>query len=391
MREYLVVLLVAAGVTWLLTPPVRLLALRVGAVTPLRDRDVHDRPVPRLGGVALLAGVAAALLVASRLPVLRSTFTSSDVVAVLVAGAVVCLVGAVDDVADLDALTKLAGQTLAAGVMVLLGAQLLFLVGPGGDGLLLLSSDLGIPLTVLVVLVTVNAINFVDGLDGLAAGVVAISALAFFAYSYDLLATGDLPRADSATLLSAATAGACLGFLPHNHVPARVFMGDSGAMLLGLLLAGTTVSATGRVGATALEGGAAAPFLLPVLLPFAVLALPVGDLVLAVVRRLRSGRSPFSADRGHLHHRFLDIGHSHAQAVWLLWAWAALLAFGGVALSVPSTSSRVLAVAATVAALGLLVAAASVRPRLRHARRRRRDRAGRGGPERGGRPARLSP
>ena len=371
MREYLVVALVAAGVTWLLTPLARALAQRVGAVTPLRERDVHALPTPRLGGVALLGGVAAALLVASRLPVLRSTFDASDVTAVLAAGAVVCLVGAVDDVADLDPLTKLAGQVLAAGVMVLLGAQLLFVVVPGA-GLVVLGG-LAVPLTVLVVLVTVNAINFVDGLDGLAAGVTAVAAGAFFAYSYDFLATANLPRADSATLLAAATLGACLGFLPHNHVPARIFMGDSGAMLLGILLAGTTVSATARPAATSLEGGSAVPFLLPVLVPFAVLAVPVLDLALAVVRRVRSGRSPFSADRGHLHHRLLDLGHTHARAVWLLWAWAALLAFGGVALAVPSRSSTVLATAATIVALAVLTTLASVGPRLRRPRDRGRS------------------
>ena len=297
MREYLIVLLVAAGVTWLLTPPVRLLALRAGAVTALRDRDVHASPTPRLGGLAMLAGVGAAVLVASRLPLLASTFASSDVVAVVAGAAVVCLVGAVDDVVDLDPLTKLAGQVVAAGVVVLLGAQLLLVVTPGS--VVSLSSDLAVPLTVLVVLVTVNAINFVDGLDGLAAGVTAIAALAFFAYSYELLATEGVARADPATLLAAATAGACLGFLPHNHVPARLFMGDSGAMFLGVLLAGTTISATGRTGATQLAGGEAAPFLLPVLLPFAVLAVPGLDLLLAVLRRLRSGRSPFSPDRQH--------------------------------------------------------------------------------------------
>ena len=354
MREYLLVLVVAAGVTYLLVPLSRALALRVGALTVPRERDVHTVPVPRLGGLALYAGFAVSLLVAQRLPALRRAFEESDVRAVLVAGAVVVVVGALDDRWDLSAVTKLAGQVAAAGLLALLGLQLLWVAAPG-LGTVVLSPDLAVPLTVLLVLVTVNALNMVDGLDGLAAGVTAIAASAFFVYAYDLSVVRELDVASAPTLLCAALAGTCLGFLPHNVSPARVFMGDSGAMLLGLVLASASVSLTGRVDPSALSTGDVVPFLLPVLLPVAVLAVPLVDLLLAVVRRTRAGRNPLAADREHLHHRLLGLGHTHMRAVLLLWLWTAVLAFGGVALALSGRPLLVLAVVGTVAVVAVVL------------------------------------
>ncbi|MDP9434691.1 MAG: undecaprenyl/decaprenyl-phosphate alpha-N-acetylglucosaminyl 1-phosphate transferase [Actinomycetota bacterium] len=368
MREYLLVLFVAAAVTHLLTPVARRFALGIGAMTEVRDRDVHDTPTPRLGGLAMYAGVVVAFLVARALPALQSVFTYSDVKAVLVAGGVMVLVGFADDVWGLDALAKLAGQVVAAGVMVLLGLQLLTLSLPF-VGALALGPE-AVPMTVLLALLTINAINFVDGLDGLAAGVGAIAALAFFAFSY-ALSSGAITegvaqqRISSPTLIAVVLAGVCLGFLPHNFNPARVFMGDTGAMLIGLMLAAAVVSLTGQFNYQNLPAGASLPVLLPLLLPLAVLAVPLVDLLLAVVRRTRAGRSPFAPDKAHLHHRLLEIGHSHRRAVLIMYFWTALLAFGGVAFSFSDGPVPVLTSMAVLA----VVAYVAVRlPRLRGAR-----------------------
>ncbi|MCU1588941.1 MAG: putative undecaprenyl-phosphate alpha-N-acetylglucosaminyl 1-phosphate transferase [Frankiales bacterium] len=357
MREYALVLCVAAAVTYLLTPIARRLAIRIGAMAEPRDRDVHAIPTPRLGGLAMYAGVCAAFLVAHQLPALSSVFKYSDVKAITIAGGVIVLLGLVDDKWGIDALTKLAGQVVAAGIMVLLGLQLLTLSLPG-VGQLSLGPE-GVPLTVLLALLTVNAINFIDGLDGLAAGVGAIAALAFFAFSYSL-SSGSVThgvaqeRISSPTLIAVVLAGACLGFLPHNFNPARVFMGDSGSMLIGLMLAGAATSLTGQFNYGNLPPSTAFPALLVLLLPFAVLAVPFMDLLLAVVRRTRSGRSPFSPDKAHLHHRLLEIGHSHTRAVLIMYGWTALLAFGGVAVSVSGGPLPALGIFGGIAALVLV-------------------------------------
>jgi UDP-GlcNAc:undecaprenyl-phosphate GlcNAc-1-phosphate transferase len=356
-REYLLVLCVAAAVTYLLTPVARRFVLRTGAMAEPRDRDVHAVPTPRLGGLAMYAGVCSAFLVAQALPALSRVFTYSDVQAVVVAGGLIVLLGAVDDRWGIDALTKLAGQVLASGVMVLIGLQLLTLTIPG-IGAISLGPE-SVILTVAITLLTVNAINFVDGLDGLAAGVGAIAALAFFAFSYALASggvTGGVAqdRITSPTLIAVVLAGACLGFLPHNFNPARIFMGDSGSMLIGLMLSASVVSLTGQVNYANLPASASFPVLLPLLLPFAVLAVPIVDLLLAVVRRTRAGRSPFAPDKEHLHHRLMEIGHSHIRAVLIMYFWTALLAFGAVAVSVSGGPLPVLA------ALGLAVAIALV-------------------------------
>lgn len=369
MREYALVLCVAAAVTYLLTPLARRIARRVGAMAEPRDRDVHAIATPRLGGLAMYAGVCAAFLVARQLPALSGVFKYSDVQAITVAGGVIVLLGLVDDKWGMDALTKLAGQVVAAGVMVLLGLQLLTLNLPGIN--LSLGPE-GVPLTVLLALLTVNAINFIDGLDGLAAGVGAIAALAFFAFSYSLssgLASNNIQqdRISSPTLIAVVLAGACLGFLPHNFNPARVFMGDSGSMLIGLMLAGAATSLTGQINYGNLPPATALPALLPLLLPFAVLAVPFIDLLLAVVRRTRSGRSPFAPDKAHLHHRLLEIGHSHTRAVLIMYGWTALLAFGGVAVSVSGGLVPALGVVGGIAVLVLVAASVPLLRADRHA------------------------
>ncbi|MBS2938761.1 undecaprenyl/decaprenyl-phosphate alpha-N-acetylglucosaminyl 1-phosphate transferase [Nocardioides sp. J2M5] len=339
MREYLLVFLVALSVTYLLTVVAREIALRTGAVAKVRDRDVHAEPIPYLGGLAMLGGLCAAYLVAQRLPFLSrsDTVVFDDAGVVLLAGALVCAVGVLDDIFELDALTKLGGQVLAAGLLVALGVRFWFF--PGADGTQFVLDDAqGSVLTLIVVIGTMNAVNFVDGLDGLAAGVVGIGAAAFFLYCYTLSATNNLTLATTGALLSAALAGACAGFLPHNFHPARLFMGDSGSMLLGLVLSASALTLTGQfVGMPTTGGNSLFVTVLPVLLPISLLMVPIVDLVLAVVRRTRAGRSPMSADKQHLHHRLLEIGHSQRRAVLIMWMWAFTIATGAVIVSLYET------------------------------------------------------
>lgn len=363
MREYVLVGLVTIAVTYVLTPLARRLGLWVRALTAVRDRDVHAAPVPRLGGLAMYGGLLAGTLLASEMPHLQIVFERVSWKLLLVGAAAICLFGALDDRFGLDALTKFAGQIAVAGVLALGGVQLLWLPIPSG-GALALGQVQGVLLTVFLVVLTVNAVNFVDGLDGLAAGIVGIAASAFFLYSYALAIDQGFDRQTVPALITAILAGMCVGFLPHNFNAARVFMGDSGSMLIGVLLAASTVTTTGQLDYTSVGALDLFPAVLPLLLPIAVLAVPFIDLLLAVVRRTRAGRSPFAPDKQHLHHRLLEIGHSHARAVLIMYCWAALLAFiaVAVALRVP-----LLALSFTASAVMILLLVLHV-PRLRHER-----------------------
>jgi len=354
-------MLMAAATVFLLTGLVRRIGLAVGAMTEVRDRDVHITPIPRLGGVAMFGGLAVGLLVASQFPFIQRVFgRSDDLRALLTGGAVICVIGVIDDKWGLDALTKLAGQILAAGVMVLQGVTLYWLPIPGGTlGLTPAQSTL---LTVLVVVVTINAVNFVDGLDGLAAGVVGIGAAAFFLYSYLLSIEYGLDAATTPALITVVLTGVCVGFLPHNFSPARVFMGDSGAMLLGLVLAASSITLTGQIDPNAVSiSRSLLAAMLPLFLPIAVLAVPILDLLLAVVRRRLAGRSPWHPDKQHLHHRLLERGHSHARAVLLMYGWSATFGFGAVAVSLIDGAWVTLV---ALAAVVVLSAATVLLPRL---------------------------
>ncbi|MFV0452865.1 MAG: glycosyltransferase family 4 protein [Propioniciclava sp.] len=329
MREYLLVLLVAAGVTYISANLARRLAFRYQAVAQVRDRDVHTRPVPYFGGLAMLAGITGALIVATNLPWLgRFELVQHDARAVFWASVIICGVGVLDDVMDIRALAKLAGQVLAAGVVVLNGIKFYWIPLP--NRIISLDEGSAIALAVFVILVCVNAINFMDGLDGLAAGVVGIGAAAFFVYAYLLSYEQDLVRATTSSLVTVALVGVCLGFLPHNVHRARMFMGDSGSMLLGFLLATSMISLTGQLDPSRIDatGSTLISSYLPLLLPLAAMALPFIDLVSAYVRRTLAGRLWFQADKQHLHHRMLQLGHSHRAAVGLLWLWSGVIAFG---------------------------------------------------------------
>ncbi|MCV2394089.1 undecaprenyl/decaprenyl-phosphate alpha-N-acetylglucosaminyl 1-phosphate transferase [Actinotalea sp. M2MS4P-6] len=333
MRVYLLLVLVAAAGAWLSTPLVRVLAVRSGAITAVRDRDVHTEPIPRMGGVAMLIGLALALLVGSRIPFLAQAFSSPTAWGVLGAATLVTLLGVADDIWELDWLTKLAGQSLAAGLMAWWGGVQLYAL-PTGHSLTITSSRLSLAVTVLVVVVAINAVNFVDGLDGLAAGVAAIGGSAFLLYTYLLTRNISTDYANIASVIIAVLVGACVGFLPHNVNPARIFMGDSGSMLIGLTFAAAGIVVTGQIDAVTLDSRQTVPAFLPLLLPVAVLLLPLLDMGLAVVRRMGRGKSPFHPDRLHLHHRMLQIGHSQRRAVAILYLWTALFAFGAASLVV---------------------------------------------------------
>ncbi|MEV6766108.1 MraY family glycosyltransferase [Streptomyces sp. NPDC051105] len=362
MREYLLTLCITAAVTYLLTGPVRKFAIVAGAMPEIRARDVHREPTPRLGGIAMFFGLCAGLLVADHLTNLNEVFEKSNEPRALLSGAaLIWLIGVLDDKFEIDALIKLGGQMIAAGVMVMQGLTILWLPIPG-VGTVALTPWQGTLLTVALVVITINAVNFVDGLDGLASGMVCIAAAAFFMYAYRIWYSYGIEAAAPATLFAAILMGMCLGFLPHNLHPARIFMGDSGSMLIGLVLAAGAISITGQLDPDVMNLFAGSernavhqmvPVYIPLLLPLTIIAVPAADLVLAIVRRTWRGQSPFAADRGHLHHRLLEIGHSHSRAVLIMYFWSALIGFGALAYSVNSASMWIVLGVVFLSAIGL--------------------------------------
>ncbi len=373
MREYLFILIIAAAVTYLLTPLVRRGAVAIHAQHEPRARDVHKEPTPLLGGVAMYGGLVAALLVADRLSYLAQAFPPSPrghpstINGLLLAGGLLVVVGIVDDRWGLGAISKLAAQIAAGGIIVWSGVYLPWIPWPGSETISL-EPDLSYVVTILIIVATINAVNFIDGLDGLAAGVVGIAALGFMVYSYELTHSIGIPSQSVPAVASAVLAGTCIGFLPHNFNPARIFMGDTGSMLLGLLLAYGPISSTASLDQNLLvQYGTLHPFnrfptILPVLLPIAIWLIPYTDMLLAVVRRTMKGMSPFDADRQHLHHRLQNMGHSHRQTVLLMYLWAGLFTGLVVGLSVLRIPLFWFAVI-TLAAIGALVLATA--PKLR--------------------------
>lgn len=326
MRDAVVVAGVAFVTVVLATPVTRWLSFKLGAVDEPGGRRAHKVPTGRLGGLALFAGFLAAVAVASRLPTFEAVFaTTSEPEAIVLAALVVVTVGLVDDLRGVSAPVKLAGQMLAAGTLALFGVLLRYVYIPGSPGsLVVLGNDLAALFTILAIVAMINAVNLVDGLDGLAAGIAAIAAFALYCYvHFAALETVSLPP--SAELVFAAVVGSCLGFLVYNSHPASIFMGDTGAMLLGLLLGAGGVLYMG--GTFAPRGPDFAAFAVPVLVPALVLAVPFVDTIWAILRRLRSGRALFSPDKRHLHHRLVAIGHSQRRAVLIMYYWSALLAF----------------------------------------------------------------
>jgi UDP-GlcNAc:undecaprenyl-phosphate/decaprenyl-phosphate GlcNAc-1-phosphate transferase len=370
-KEYLFVLIVAAVVTYLLTPLVRSGAIAVNAQHAPRERDVHTKPTPLLGGVAMYGGLVAGLLVADRFTnYLQQAFASPRTIeGLLMAGGLLVIVGVIDDRWGLGAISKLAAQIAAGGIVVWSGAYLPWIPGPGSETVLL-EPDLSYTITILIIVATINAVNFIDGLDGLAAGIVGISALGYLVYSYELTNSIGIQSQSVPAIASAVLAGMCFGFLPHNFNPARIFMGDTGSMLLGLLLAYGPIASTASLDYNllitynngTLHPANRFPTILPLIIPIAIWIIPYTDMVLAVIRRMVKGMSPFDADRQHLHHRLQNMGHSHRQTVLLMYLWAALFTGLVVGLSVVRIPLIWFAIV-TLAAVGALVLATA--PKLR--------------------------
>jgi UDP-GlcNAc:undecaprenyl-phosphate GlcNAc-1-phosphate transferase len=307
----------------LITPFIKILAMRAGAFINLRSRDTHSVITPRWGGIGMWISMSLTFLVVNHLPLVAKSF-GREATGIFLAGTFIMILGALDDMYDLDSITKFAGQAVAGGILLLHGVQILWLPI---NGIYILPPSIGQLLTIFFVMVVINAVNFVDGLDGLATGIVAICAMAFFGFSYLLAVVNGLNRAGAPSLITAVIIGICIGFLPHNYHPARIFMGDSGAMFLGLLLSASAITLTGQIDLNAITNkGSSAP-LLPLLLPFSILAIPLIDLAMAVIRRVRAGRSPFAADKEHLHHKLLSMGNSHRRTSAILYSWTAMFAF----------------------------------------------------------------
>lgn len=350
MLAYVVTAAVAMMVAFATTPLVRRTARRFDIIAVPSDRKVHQEPTPQGGGVAILFGVLAAFGVALTFPHLRELFSGSrELWGIAGAAMLVTIIGVVDDHRDLRPTTKLAGQVVAGGLLVLGGVEVVYFWFPG-LGTVALSPDLSALLTIGWTIAVINAVNLIDGLDGLAAGVVTIASASLLVY-----AVSSTPlEATPTELLMLVLAAACIGFLPYNFHPASIFMGDAGSMLLGLLLASGTVLGFSRTDEPRFVD--VAGFVVPVLLPVLVLAIPLVDAVFAVLRRVRGGRSVFHGDKEHLHHRLFEMAQSHRTAVGVIYLWSTLVASATVSLAVlPGIPGRVTAVGFFLALLASIV------------------------------------
>lgn len=342
MRPYIITFAVAVASSLALTPLVEAVAHRIGAVDVPDERKVHTQAVARIGGVALYVGFI--LSVAARIVVDRVGHpeypllpVDLPLLGIALGATVVFAVGLADDLRDLRPGVKFAGQSLAAVILVASGVQIEFVGNPIGGGLVYLDWWWAIPLTLFWVLGFTNTVNFMDGLDGLAAGVSAIAAVTFFVFAYD---TGQT----AAGILSALVAGLCVGFLWHNFHPAKIFMGDSGALFLGFVLS-----------AIAMQGVMKSIAAIAFLVPIVIMGVPILDTAWAILRRWRKGQKITTADAGHIHHRLLHRGFSHRQTVLLIWAWTALLSAGGLSLRFAPNTVK-LAVFAVLMALSFAMA-----------------------------------
>jgi len=323
MRAYLLLMAIAAVVTYLATFVVRKLADKYEIYPKaIRSRDMHTKPTARIGGVAMFIGFLVSIGIAAPIGWFEVVFADpGPIIAISIAAIIVMAIGFLDDLYDLDWTIKLAGQFLAAGVLAWNGVQIVSLPI---FGITVGSFGVSFVVTVFLAVLIMNAVNFIDGLDGLVAGVVLIGTVVFFIYSY-LLAQQISPTNyfNLATMLSAIVIGMCAGFLPHNWHVAKIFMGDGGALLLGLLMTTSALTVTGQIDPASLKRDDLVPAILPLILPISILILPLLDFVLAVLRRVSAGKSPFAADRKHLHHRLQDFGHSHLGSVLVFYFWSA--------------------------------------------------------------------
>lgn len=323
LSAYLVVTAVAAVVTLVLVPVARLVAEATGLLVEPDSRRLHERPTPYLGGVAMYGGFAVGFTVAWRSGWFEAVFDSStEPIGVLAGATVACLVGLVDDVRDISAPAKTAGLSLVGTLLAVGGVSIIWFRIPFLD-VFVLPYDLALLFSVIWVLGMTNAVNFIDGLDGLAAGIVGIGATAFLLYGFRLGQVDLLLAGNIGPLVAALVVGICLGFLPLNVHPARIFMGDSGSLLLGTLMAASTIAVGGRTPDP--FSGQTFFFYAPLAIPLLILGVPVFDTAFAIVRRAKGRQGLATADKGHLHHRLVRLGHGHRRSVGILWSWTALL------------------------------------------------------------------
>jgi UDP-GlcNAc:undecaprenyl-phosphate/decaprenyl-phosphate GlcNAc-1-phosphate transferase len=319
---YALVLGVAVAVTAALTIPARRIATRAGYISIPGDRAIHRDPTAYGGGFAMFMGFLAAMMVAAAIPALHPLFAgNSEPLGVVLAGAVILGVGLIDDVRDMSPPAKVAGQVLAASILYFLGVTMYQLKVPFA-GFIVLTPGVIPLLTAVWVIALTNAVNLIDGLDGLAAGVVAIGGGALALYGLRLMDLGVLPLDNIGPLVAVIACGVCLGFLPFNFHPAKVFMGDAGALFLGLLMSASTMVIGGR---TPPASGVTYFFFAPLFIPFFILGVPLVDMAFAFIRRTARGTGFHTPDRDHIHHRLMRLGHGQRRSVVILWAWTALL------------------------------------------------------------------
>ena len=323
MRAYVIVMAVAVTATAASVAPFRAISRRTGALAHPSDRTVHATPTPILGGAALFVGLLAGMAAAWRMEEFAPVFASpANVFGVLAAASVIWLTGLIDDLRDVSAPAKLAGMVLAGSILTLVGLTVIYFRVPF-LGFTVLPPDMSALITVLWVVGMANAVNLFVLLVRLAAGIVLIAYGSFFLSGWRLLDVGVIDPSNIGPLLAVLTVGVCVGFLPFNFNPATIFMGDSGALLLGLLLAASTVAVGGQSDDP--YSGQSWFFFAPLVIPLFILGVPLLDTVFAVIRRARRRAGVATADKEHLHHRLMDLGHGHRRSVVILWAWTAVL------------------------------------------------------------------
>lgn len=326
MQNTLLAFIIGLLVSYVLTPLVKNLAIISGAVDEPGERRVHIRPVPSMGGIAIYLGVVLAILTT-----VTDLSSNRSIQGALVGGTFILILGIIDDLRELSPKYKLIGQILAAGILVSFGVKIEFLTNPFGGMIYL--GVWGIPLTIFWVVAIINAVNLIDGLDGLAAGVCTIAA---FTLLFVALQEGNL----LIVLMTAALAGSALGFLRYNFNPAKIFMGDTGAMFLGFMLA--TISIAGALkGATAIT----------VLVPIIAMGVPIFDTLFAIIRRASNGKPVSQADQGHLHHRLLQMGLTQRQTVLVVYLISICLGLAATAINSATAKEALALVVVTVGIL----------------------------------------
>ena len=314
MESYMAAFVIAVGVALMVTPGVILLAAKTGAMDAPDARKVHKKPVPRIGGIGIYVAFMFALAVTMLMANDLTDEVIFELIGLMAGGTCIVLIGIIDDYKNLPAKVKLVGQILAAALLVIgFDVRIDFVTDPFGDYFYL--EYLAIPATIFWIVGLTNTVNLIDGLDGLAAGVSTIASVTIFlvALQQDIMLVA---------VLTAALAGASFGFLYYNFNPARIFMGDSGSMFLGFMLAGISVIGAVKCAAT-----------IALIVPILALGLPILDTTFAIVRRYRGGVPIFKPDKGHLHHRLLALGFTQRQAVLLMYVISALLGLSAIALT----------------------------------------------------------